>query len=70
MLFRKAKREYMNDIVRVLYTITGDEDKIISWQKFYIYLLYHHSLYRITEPLLNDGKSGQSRSIIISVRLE
>jgi hypothetical protein len=33
-LFRKAEREYMNDIVRVLYTITGDEDKIISWQKF------------------------------------
>ena len=23
-------------------------------------MLYHHSLYRITEPLLNDGKSGQS----------
>jgi hypothetical protein len=33
-LFRKAEREYMNDIVRVLYAITGDEDKIISWQKF------------------------------------
>jgi hypothetical protein len=27
-LFRKAEREYMNDIVRVLYAITGDEDMI------------------------------------------